>query len=236
MAGVVCPKCDALTSTWSGYCDVCRQPLAVAPIAAAPQPAVAAQPPYATAAAYAPPPTVYAYPAPAPFYPAPLMPGYPPAPYGYAQGYVYPVFAAFPQDPIAEKLAKDAIGSRLAAAVVDLLLLGSLWAFLFFGAYPLLLPGSLWLIRPVCTFLIFYLYYTAFDGIYGQTPGKRTAGVKVVTENLGKISQGQAAVRSLEILFWIFLVLGLIVQLVLLFDGGQSVGDRIAKTYVIRAR
>src|SRR6267378_1672258 len=78
MAATVCPHCQAYTYATTGYCQVCRQPLA-APGAAPPVLTATAPPRVAPATAYVGlQPAPYAAPAPAGY-------GYPPAPYGRTQ-------------------------------------------------------------------------------------------------------------------------------------------------------
>ena len=78
----------------------------------------------------------------------------------------------------------------------------------------------------------FFVYYVGFEGALARTPGKFIFGTRVVTDNGGAPSYGQAIGRTLSrmIPFEPFSVL--------FGTDGQAIGwhDSIARTKVIRAR
>lgn len=86
-------------------------------------------------------------------------------------------------------------------------------------------------------FVVVYLgYFVLLEGKYGQTVGKREAGIVVVDRYGGPISYEQAAVRNaLRIVDGLFnYVAGLFVML--MNDDKQRIGDKVADTLVVRAR
>ena len=242
VAAAVCPYCNAYTSTGTGYCDSCRRPLPGAPAPAAPPPAYGQAPPpmYAYPPAYWPP---AGYPPPMAYGPAP---GYA-QPYGYpyAPGYGPPAFAPVyvapvSFDPPAVQLAKLTADARWGAGALDLLFVGTVWALLAIFVYPLLFQmGGQWWVpaRLTLTALWFYLYYALFEGFAGGTPGKRAIGLVLVDRELKPVSPGKAFVRAFEVFLWAFgLIIPLYIQSVLIESNGQSAGDRLAGTYLVRRR
>lgn len=79
-------------------------------------------------------------------------------------------------------------------------------------------------------------YYVVLEGAFGQTVGKRLAGVIVVSRDGSPIGYRQAAVRNLLRVVDAFFnyAVGLVVMLVT--DDCQRVGDIVADTLVVRAR
>lgn len=79
-------------------------------------------------------------------------------------------------------------------------------------------------------------YYVLLEGAFGQTVGKRLAGVVVVSRDGSPITFRQAAVRNLlRVVDGFFnYAVGLVVMLVT--DDRQRVGDLVADTLVVRAR
>ncbi len=77
-------------------------------------------------------------------------------------------------------------------------------------------------------------YWVGMEARTGATPGKRALHLRVVSVDGGSITVGQAVVRSLLLLVDTFLVglVGLIVATS--SDRRQRVGDRVAKTVVVR--
>jgi uncharacterized RDD family membrane protein YckC len=86
--------------------------------------------------------------------------------------------------------------------------------------------------------LVWYAYFTICEGATGQTLGKRMLGIRVVSEDGGDASFGQAATRNLLRLVDALPVL-YIVGLVSVYVTGQGrrqrVGDIAARTRVVSA-
>jgi uncharacterized RDD family membrane protein YckC len=84
------------------------------------------------------------------------------------------------------------------------------------------------------TLIVWFLYYTLLEGRYGQTLGKWFVKVKVVKEDGGPISYGDAAVRT--ILRIIDGLIDYLVGAILIWtsDKKQRLGDRLAHTAVVQ--
>lgn len=85
------------------------------------------------------------------------------------------------------------------------------------------------------SFIIFLAYFTYLEGSRGQTIGKMVTKIKVVGENGETINMNQAFTRNI-----LRIIDGLIAYLIgaiLIWrsDKKQRLGDRIAKTVVIKA-
>lgn len=127
------------------------------------------------------------------------------------------------------------IGRRFVAQFVDLVI----WVVL--GYFVAVLTGSttasgfdlqggpafLW-------FAIGAVYFIALEGRYGQTVGKRLAGIVVLTEDDGDISMRDSLLRNvLRVIDGIvFYAIGVV--LIVLSDRDQRLGDRVAATVVVR--
>lgn len=126
--------------------------------------------------------------------------------------------------------ASDVLPRRLAAALVDFVLLGVLGSLL--GAALRFDPGSIGGVAGLLA--LGYFFY--FEGAYGQTVGKRLLGLVVVTERGEPCEFRAAAIRTLlriiDVLPFLYLV-GL--AAILLTDGNQRLGDLAADTVVVRA-
>lgn len=231
MAAATCARCGAWTSAATGYCTVCRQPLAGSQTHAATAPAPPAWgtapyvglppqyagPPYAVPPGYAPPPPGA----------APLVYGYP----GYAPAYI-PMVPV----PYAVAFAQEAAGTRIAAGVLDILLVVGVWLALFFFVYPSLFAfPSAFAIRIPITLTWFLGYYGVMDGFAGGTLGKRAVGLTLVNKDLTPIRPSQGFLRSLEIFLWMVAggIILLLVQHSMVQNGGQGVGDKLAGCYLV---
>lgn len=85
------------------------------------------------------------------------------------------------------------------------------------------------------SFIIFLAYFTYLEGSKGQTIGKMVTKIKVVGENGTAIDMSQAFTRN--ILRVIDGLLAYLIGAILIWrsDKKQRLGDRIAKTVVIKA-
>lgn len=135
---------------------------------------------------------------------------------------------------------KAAVGRRIVAAIIDLVILGALSmlvASLFGGAtvgggeIGFQLTGA----PALLLFVVCFGYYIAFEGLRGQTPGKMALGVKVVAADGGPPGWNAVVIRTvLRIVdgFFLYLV-GLIVMLS--SPRKQRLGDMAGKTLVVRS-
>lgn len=124
----------------------------------------------------------------------------------------------------------DVIGRRVAAIIVDLILLGVITSAVGSALGPGGLTGAIGLV-------ITFGYYIYLEGNYGQTLGKMALGLVVVTEDGNDIDYRPAAIRTLLRVVDVLPVLYLIgFILILVTDRKQRLGDIVADTVVVRAR
>ena len=139
------------------------------------------------------------------------------------------------------------IGTRGAAALIDLLLLLILVGTLWYGtsSLPKLMPGLRdfgggWLTAVIIIgqFVLIWGYFVAFEAIWdGQTPGKRLLGLRVVRNGGGGVDIGASAARNV-IRVIDFLPLGYFVGMITIVANqrNQRLGDLVAGTIVVRER
>lgn len=127
----------------------------------------------------------------------------------------------------------DVVLARIGAFILDHFL--SFLTALLFG----FLTGFVWQSQTgilLGVLLGFGGYFIVQEGLYGQTIGKRAAGIVVVCRDGQPITFGQSIVRNLlRVVDGLFsYALGLAVMLV--NDDRQRIGDLAADTIVVRAR
>jgi uncharacterized membrane protein SpoIIM required for sporulation/uncharacterized RDD family membrane protein YckC len=140
------------------------------------------------------------------------------------------------------------LGSRGAAAIIDVAIMVAGMLALFYGAaqVPRIfgsarhLDDSSWVVAVLILgqFLILWGYYVTFEAVWdGQTPGKRLLGLRVVRTGGGGVDIGASAARNL-IRIVDFLPFGYFVGMVSLVANqrNQRLGDLVAGTIVVRER
>ena len=138
------------------------------------------------------------------------------------------------------------LGSRMAAALLDLVLLYlSLLVTVVIGGAVL---GTAWLdgsaggwIAALLILLVFALlfgYFAAFEALNGgRTPGKQALGIRVVMDTGRPVTPGAAVVRSLVRLLDCYLLAGLPALVAIsLHKSNKRLGDMAAGTIVVRDR
>lgn len=130
------------------------------------------------------------------------------------------------------------IGPRLIAQIVDGVVLIILYFVLggaMFGAFVFDVFGLAALSFMGVYGLLFFLYYIVLEGAFGATVGKMAARIKVVREDGSPCGFGPAVVRNvlrvIDALPFLY-VLGIV--LISRSDKKQRLGDRIAKTVVVK--
>jgi uncharacterized RDD family membrane protein YckC len=126
---------------------------------------------------------------------------------------------------------------RMSAALVDLLILGSICATVIY--FTLAIAGlsmNDWRVIPVVPMTVFLLllvggYLVGFTAGSGQTIGKMMAGIQVVASDGGGVPVGAAVLRALGALVSVALV-GLPYLPVLVSSDRRALHDRIASTRV----
>ncbi len=132
--------------------------------------------------------------------------------------------------------------SRSIAFILDFLLLSIIMLFIILlGMNVSLEIGessffllNIWFLGSMA--LISLGYFTFFEGMYQQTPGKMVLGIVVVDENVVPIGFGDALIRNLLRLIWFIPCLNFYIfcgDAYLVFDEGQRIGDRVAGTMVM---
>ena len=132
------------------------------------------------------------------------------------------------------------LGSRIAAAMVDTLILGLVLLLAAFGVFgladwfssPLLAIGIGWLVLM----LIVIGYFVAFEVFNeGRTPGKTMFGIRVLGVDGEPVGFGPSMVRNLLRLVDLFPLLPVLGPIaILVSDRNQRIGDLAARTLVIR--
>ena len=125
-------------------------------------------------------------------------------------------------------------GKRFLAAIFDLIvipiILGVVAGLLLIAA-----PAG---IRNVILIVVNIAWMTLKDVAFfgGAAPGKKMAGIKVISVDSGqKISMGQAFIRNILLIVPFVLVIGYIVEIIMLIATGERLGDKWAKTKVVVA-
>src|SRR5256885_1647204 len=137
------------------------------------------------------------------------------------------------------------VGSRIAAAACDAVLLGVLYLGLVMGLVALSTrresPGP-WstfvaVLTVLALFCLFWCYFLLFEALnHGRTPGKRLMGIRVVMDTGHPITFAAAAVRNL-IRIVDGLPFGLVGLAFMLFHPqNKRLGDIVAGTVVARDR
>ena len=142
-----------------------------------------------------------------------------------------------------ERDPRDVLGRRVVAALVDLMVLALTFvaasaltgeAKAGDGGFSVRLHGA----AAVVWVVFSWTYYFACEAAWGQTPGKRALGIRVVSEEEGDhATAGEIALRTaLRIVDGLpFLYL---LGFYLIATSGprqQRLGDRAAHTFVVRA-
>src|SRR5216110_4020411 len=139
------------------------------------------------------------------------------------------------------------VGSRIAAAACDAVLLGVLYVGLGLGLVALQTgreSAGAWstlvaVLTVLALFLLFWCYFLLFEALnHGRTPGKRLMGIRVVMDTGHPITFAAAAVRNLvrivdmQPLFTYQVGLAF----VLFHAQNKRLGDIVAGTVVVRDR
>ena len=132
------------------------------------------------------------------------------------------------------------LGSRIAAATIDTLILGVMVILAAFGMFgladwfssPLLAIGIGWLVL----LLIVIGYFVAFEVFNeGKTPGKSMFGIRVLGVDGEPVGFGPSMVRNLLRLVDLFPALPILGPIaILVSDRNQRIGDLAARTLVVR--
>jgi uncharacterized RDD family membrane protein YckC len=120
----------------------------------------------------------------------------------------------------------DSIIVGFAATVLSIAVL-----FLLFLANPFWFFN--WLSFPFAMGLIYVLYFTIADSIYGGTIGKMVVGLKVTIVDGGRPSLERSFIRNISKIYWVLLILDVIGGFFIAKDPHQKYSDHIAHTTVV---
>ncbi|SRR5258708_815147 len=121
-----------------------------------------------------------------------------------------------------EKLERSSRVARLAAYIIDIIIL-----------LPIILILRIFRI-PLLGFFVAPGYNWIATSLYGQTLGKKLFGLKVVSNNNSKITWGQAFLREVIGKFASGIVIGLGFVWILFDEKRQGWHDKIAETQVFQ--
>jgi uncharacterized RDD family membrane protein YckC len=143
-----------------------------------------------------------------------------------------------PFGPTLSRPEANVLVQRIVAVIIDSIIIAivSLVPAIVIGlGYLLSGVGSIYTPFFGVFLLIGILYFTYFEGMSGQTPGKRAMGIKVVSATASPMTMTKALVRNIlriiDVLPY-FYILGFI--LILVSQRKQRLGDMLAETQVIR--
>ncbi|HDQ06407.1 MAG TPA: zinc-ribbon domain-containing protein [Candidatus Bathyarchaeota archaeon] len=126
---------------------------------------------------------------------------------------------------------------RAIAYIIDSIIVGAATAILLIIAmFPFFIgnPSAFFNILsfPFAMGLLYILYFSIAETMYGATFGKRLMGLTVATKSGGRPTFGQAFIRNISKIHQVLLLLDLIGGLITSTDLHQKYSDRIASTTV----
>ncbi len=131
------------------------------------------------------------------------------------------------------------IGIRFVAQLVDVFIVSLIASFvLSLAGYDVTASTGLGFSPILLAMLVmFFLYFTLMEGFLGTTVGKMIFKVKVLSEDGNPCGPGRAAVRNLlrfiDALPFLYLIAFILIAR---SERKQRLGDRVAKTVVVRIR
>jgi len=143
----------------------------------------------------------------------------------------------------AERIGRDPLLQqhwikRIIAIVIDSIIVGIATTIVTVAVFfPLFLANPFgffnWMSFPFAMGLIYILYFTIIESVYGCTIGKGIVNLKVVAADGGRPSLESAFIRNISKIYWILLILDVIGGFLTATDPHQKYSDRIAHTTVV---
>jgi uncharacterized RDD family membrane protein YckC len=170
----------------------------------------------------------------------------------YCESCGAPLQAAEPQTGGAA-LPYQGVGIRFVATIIDLIVAGIIAGFV---VLPLRSPSQINVMNTtglpmvsvtqnplvglgsVITVIVIFVYFWLLEGAYGQTVGKMAVKIKVLREDGSKIDYADSAARNiLRPIDLIPYVIPYLLGAILIWssDKKQRLGDRVARTVVVKA-
>jgi uncharacterized RDD family membrane protein YckC len=139
---------------------------------------------------------------------------------------------------VAVDLALAGIGSRFMAAMLDIVIQVSIGVAGGFILAALFEGGVLVLLLSIGAFLVIFGYDVAFEVLNGgRTPGKRSAGLRVVRDDGAPVTFVTSAIRNvMRIIDFLPVFYGVGMTSIFLTRHHQRLGDLAAGTIVVRER
>lgn len=134
-------------------------------------------------------------------------------------------------------LEKASVGRRIFASIIDFIIfyfVCILLALLTDSSTESVFSFHLEGLPAFIAFLMMLFFWPVSEGLFGQTIGKRTMDVKVVSKNKSKISFGQAFGRFFLGIFDFMILIGIIIALV--NKENQRIGDLATGTFVVKSK
>jgi len=133
-------------------------------------------------------------------------------------------------------------GERFIAWIIDMIVVGIFlvpfkWYFALIGLTSIGMPHFMKFIPFVdlgFDNILYFLYWTMMDGIYGQSIGKMMMKLKITRLNGGHVNIGQAAVESIGKAF--LLPLDCLIGWILYSNKKQRLFNYISETIVVKTR
>ena len=127
---------------------------------------------------------------------------------------------------------------RIIAIVIDSIIVGFATAVLsIIISFSLFLVNPFWFFNwlsfPFAMGLIYVLYFTLAESIYGHTIGKVMVGLRVTAVDGGRPSLESSFVRNISKIYWVLLILDVIGGFFIARDSHQKYSDQIAHTTVV---
>ena len=127
---------------------------------------------------------------------------------------------------------------RIIAIVIDSIIVGIATTIVLVAIFfPIFLANPLGFFNllsfPFAMGLLYVLYFTITESVYGFTIGKTILGLKVVAEDEERPSLERAFIRNISKIYWILLILDVIGGFLTATDPHQKYSDRIARTTVV---
>jgi uncharacterized RDD family membrane protein YckC len=150
-------------------------------------------------------------------------------------------------EQIALEFTLAGAGSRFLALALDTLIQAGVFAGVLVLALGLMVVTAIasrellpWVQAAfvLFTFVLYYAYFAVFEALWsGQTPGKRTVGLRVISTSGRPITVFDAIIRNLlRIVDQIPLIYGVGIISVFVTDRNQRLGDLAAGTVVVHDR
>ncbi|NLF89046.1 RDD family protein [Candidatus Bathyarchaeota archaeon] len=124
---------------------------------------------------------------------------------------------------------------RLIAYIIDSIIIGIVASIISFAAaFGVFALGWGSLIILGIMGVLYFLYYSILDVVWGATLGKRIMGLTVQGTDGQRLTFGKAFIRNLSKLFWLILFLDWLIGIISTGNKQQKFLDRVAGAVVVQ--